>query len=327
MFRALPYKTKQFFFLLIKLSIVFGAFYFIYQKIANNENIDFKVFWSFLVENEVFSIKNVCFLLFLSIFNWFFEIHKWQKLVSFIKKISFYDALKQSLSALTASLITPNRIGDYAAKAVHYSKSFRKRIVLLNLLSHMAQMSATLIFGVIGFSLFASKYSMDLPYFKLGRMLALVLSIGLIAALGIKQNRIKIKGFEPSKIFEFIRKMPLKIHLTNFSFSVIRYLIFSYQFYFLLCIFGIDVSYLNAMMIITTMYLIASIIPTFFILDIVVKGSIALYLFDIVGVNNLTILCITLLMWILNFVFPSIIGSFYVLNFKSLNVVPDTQRE
>ena len=37
MIYSLPYKTKQFFFVLIKLSIVVGAFYFIYQKLANNE--------------------------------------------------------------------------------------------------------------------------------------------------------------------------------------------------------------------------------------------------------------------------------------------------
>ena len=129
-----PYKTKQFFFVLIKLSIVVGAFYFIYSKLAENENLQFNEFLAFLKENDTFSTKNIVFLLVLSIFNWFFEIVKWQYLVKTVKKISFRDALEQSLGGLTASLITPNRIGDYGAKAVYFAKQFRKRIVLLNLL-------------------------------------------------------------------------------------------------------------------------------------------------------------------------------------------------
>jgi hypothetical protein len=109
--------------------------------------------------------------------------------------------------------------------------------------------------------------------------------------------------------------------------SVIRYLIFSFQFYFLLRLFGVDLDYFNAMIIITSMYLLASIIPTIFVFDMIVKGSVALFLFDFVGVNDLTILSVTMLMWILNFVLPSIFGAFYVLNFdyyKAMRLTPNT---
>jgi len=56
-----------------------------------------------------------------------FEILKWQnlvsfyqKIVSFYQKITFKSALIQSLSSLTASLITPNRIGEYGVKALYF---------------------------------------------------------------------------------------------------------------------------------------------------------------------------------------------------------------
>ena len=70
------------------------------------------------------------------------------------------------------------------------------------------------------------------------------------------------------------------------------------------------------MIVITSMYLLASIIPSIFIFDVVIKGSVAVYLFSIVGVNELTVLCIVTLMWLLNFVTPSVFGSYYVLNFN-----------
>jgi hypothetical protein len=48
----------------------------------------------------------------------------------------------------------------------------------------------------------------------------------------------------------------------------------------------------------------------------VVKGSVALYLFSFADINNITILSVTTLMWLLNFVIPSIFGSYFVLNFS-----------
>jgi hypothetical protein len=64
------------------------------------------------------------------------------------------------------------------------------------------------------------------------------------------------------------------------------------------------------------MYLLASVVPTISLFDVVIKGSIAIFLFSYVRVNELTILSITTIMWLLNFAIPSIFGSYYVLNFK-----------
>ena len=319
MIRALPYKTKQFFFLLIKLSIVVGAIYFIYLKLTTNEELDFSEFVQILSKNNQFSSKNVIFVLFLTIFNWFFEIIKWQNLVSYVKKISFFEASEQSLGSLTASLFTPNRIGEYGAKVVYFAKQFRKRILLLNLMGNMAQMFTTIVFGVIGIWFFISDYNVTFSHYRLSRLLILVLLIFAFSVFGVKQNRFHIKGFSIEKVKAFIKKMPAKIQLKNIVFSIVRYLIFSFQFYFLLTLFDINLPYSNAMVFITSMYLLASIIPSIFIFDVVIKGSVAVYIFSFIEVNHLVILSVVTLMWILNFVLPSIFGSYYVLNFNWYN--------
>jgi len=327
MIGTLSHKTKQFFFALIKLSIVVGASYFIYNKLAHNDNLDFNVFIAFLHKNDVFLTKNILFVLFLTIFNWFFEILKWRNLVSSIKYISFFDTLKQSLAAHTASLFTPNRIGEYGAKAIYFPKPLMKRILLLNLIGNMAQMTITLMFGIIGLILFVSKYNIEISYFKLFRLLVLVVIILAFVFFGSKQKKIKIKGFSMGRIKRFIIDIPIKIHLTTIAYSIIRYLIFSFQFYYLLYLFGVEVSYFNAMIVITTMYLLSSIVPTIFVFDVVVKGSIGLYLFNIAGVNDLTILSITTLMWMLNFVLPSVFGSLFVLNFDYKTISSTSKEE
>ena len=313
---TLPYKTKQFLLALIKLSIVVGAFYLIYRKLAMNDALDLRDFKDFLYQNNLFSFQNIFFLLILSTFNWFLEILKWQNLVSFISSISFKNATEQSLSALTVSLLTPNRIGDYGAKAMYYPKPIRKKIMLLNLIGNMMQMSVTIIFGIIGLLFFVFYYSLELDYFKISIVLILMLAFLLLVRYSLKKGRFEVKGFSLPKIFKFLQTISAEIGLKTMIYSIFRYLVFSFQFYFLLQIFGVTIDYFTAMMVITTMYLLSSVIPSIFIFDVVIKGSVAVYLFSMLGVNDWTILYIVTLMWLLNFVVPSIIGSYYVLNFN-----------
>ncbi|WP_238988410.1 lysylphosphatidylglycerol synthase transmembrane domain-containing protein [Aureibaculum marinum] len=312
----MPNKTKKFSFFLIKLAIVVGAFYFIYDKTIHNPQLNFQDFINQLEYSIAESYKTIFTLLGFTIFNWLFEILKWQKLVSIVKHITFYNSLQQSLGSLTASLFTPNRIGEYGAKAIYYKKGNRRKIMLLNLLGNMSQMSVTLTLGAIGLLYIFINFKLEIDVYrfkKLGYLVAIVLLI--VLGIGLKGFK-KIRGFYIDKIILFVKKMSLKSHLTIVLFSFLRYLIFSHQFYFLLIIFEVNLDYLTCMSLITAMYFLASIVPSLALLDWLVKGSVAIWIFSLVSVNELIIVTITLLMWILNFGIPAIIGSYFVLNFK-----------
>ena len=105
MYYSLSYKSKQFFWLLIKLSIVIGCGYFIYTKLAENEQISFDELYQNMIKNNLFSTKNIAFLTIFTFLNWFLEILKWNQLASYSKKTSFKNAAIQSLASLTASLL------------------------------------------------------------------------------------------------------------------------------------------------------------------------------------------------------------------------------
>lgn len=316
MLGRLSHKTKQFFFVLIKLSIVVAAFYIIYHKLTSNDALDIKSFLIVSKENDLFSIKNVSVLMILTIFNWYFEILKWKLLLKPVTSISFKIAAEQSLGALTASLLTPNRLGEYAAKVVYFKKSKRKAVILLNLLGHMLQMTVTVIFGVVGIWIFQSRQDLGFNYFKV--FLIIFVFVITIGALFFLLNKIKmrIKGFSVEKLKSFLLKLPKQTFVYGFLCSLIRYLIFSFQFFFLLKLFKVNIGYFEAMSVISSVYILASIIPSLLIFDVVIKGSVAVYLFGMIGVNSLTVLSIVTLMWLLNFMLPSVFGSYYVLNFK-----------
>ena len=54
----------------------------------------------------------------------------------------------------------------------------------------------------------------------------------------------------------------------------------------------------------------------FLVADVIVRGSVAVWLFSFIGLNELTVLSTVLVMWLLNFMLPALWGSFYVIKWQ-----------
>jgi len=313
-FEGLSYKNKQFFFALLKIGIVITAFYFVYYKLTSNNTLDFNKFISFSNKKYIFSIKNTFILFLLTFFNWFFEILKWQELVSSIKKISLKNAVEQCLGSLTVSLFTPNRIGEYGAKALYYTKDYRKQIMSINLVNNLLQMGVTSVFGIIGLCFLSQVH--EIHIIKRSILLWLCVFLLIFIPLIIRKKNFGLLTNLIKKLKNLVFNFSKNNVFKGLLFSIFRYVIFSFQFYYLLTLFGYRVNYFDAMAFISSMYFLASVIPSIFIFDVIVKGSIAVFLFSFLGFNELIILSIITIIWVLNFVFPSILGSYFVLRFK-----------
>tara|TARA_R110001632_G_scaffold42605_4_gene107885 strand:+ start:7762 stop:8571 length:810 start_codon:yes stop_codon:yes gene_type:complete len=265
-----------------------------------------------LNEFDVFSIKNITFLSFLTIINWVLEIAKWKVLTKKVKNISWFEATKQSLASLTFSLITPNRIGEYGAKALYFKKEKRKEILLLNFTGNFYQLISTIIFGLVGILYLIDYFSFSFITLKNTSILFAGIGVSFLL-IHFLQKKFEQVGRWITKVKDALK---LKNNMPVLFLSLLRYLVFSHQFYFLIRIFTIDISYWNAMAGIASMYLIASLIPMLSIFDFVLKGSVAIFVFSFFEINPMLILSITTSMWVFNFAFPAIIGSYFVLQFK-----------
>jgi hypothetical protein len=303
---SISHKAKQFLIVVTKLLIVGGAFYFIYNQLANNDKLDWEKFILLFKKNQ--SVAGISFILLLSVLNRFFEILKWQNLVTFIHEISLAEARKQVLGALTAGLFTPNGIGEYAGKALFFEKSKAKKIVFLNLICNGIQMILSIVFGTIGLWILGYQFW----------VLILIISILGFWIIGFGLKKFKIKGYSIEKLIHKINEIPKAIHQKNIFLAFCRYLIFSHQYYFLFLAFDVNLPYFTIMATIASVYFLASSLPTFQFLDFAVKGSVAVYFFGILGVNEWIVVFISTLMWFLNVVLPVIIGSYYVINYKIL---------
>lgn len=316
MLTAISYKSKQFSLVLIKIGIVVSAFYLIYNKLFQNSDFHFADLLIILTKFSAISFDAVLFLMVLSCFNWFLEILKWRHLVTAITKITFKKAKSQTLGAFTASLITPNRIGEYGAKALYYHPSLRKEIMLLNLLGNTAQMAATTIFGGIGMIYFSLHFNPEFNYDKIILWFSAIILGSVLLWFIVTSTMFGKYKKSLKKLIKFIKTIPKEITVKTVMYSAFRYLVFSHQFYIILLMFDINTPYSHAMAAISTMYLLSSIIPSIFIFDVVIKGGIAIYIFGLLGISQPIVFAIVTLMWVLNVVLPSIIGSYYVLQFK-----------
>jgi len=301
---SFPYKAKQLLVFLTKLLIVGGALYFIYNQLMNNEKLDWKQFLALLERKK--SVAGTVFILFLSFQNRFLEILKWQNLVQEIKIISLSKATEQVLAALTAGLFTPNGIGEYAGKALYFSKKDVGKVVFLNLMCNGVQMILSVFFGIIGLLIIGY-------WIEVGILLIVVSGISLTLFF---LKKIAVKGYSLLQFFQKINALPKKIHQKNIYLATLRYLTFSHQYYFLFLAFDVQLPYFTLMATIAAVYFIASSLPTFQFFDFAVKGGVSVYFFGLLGINEWIVVFISMLMWLLNIVVPVLIGSIYVFRFK-----------
>ena len=301
---TIPHKAKQFGVFIIKLLIVTAAFYFIYDQLANNDKLDWTKFQNLVVEKT--TILGFAFILSFSFANRFLEILKWQNLVSFLKPISIGESAKQVLGALTAGIFTPNGLGEYAGKALYFEYIHTKKIIFLNLICNGVQMILTIFFGVIGLFI--------IGYWKWS--LVLIGICILLFGISFLTKSIKVKGYSIEKLIEKINEIPKRVLQKNNILALCRYLVFSHQYYFLFLAFDVDLPYVTMMASIAAVYFLASSLPSFQFLDFAVKGSVAVFFFGKLEVNEWIVIFISTLMWFLNVVLPVVIGSYYVLKFK-----------
>ena len=277
---------------ILKVMFTLGAGYYLWQ------HTDLLSIASHLFQD--LSIQLLLIMLIFSILNWFFEIKKWQVLASEVQKIDFRQATKQSLVSFAVSLLTPNRIGEYGAKVLYYPKKYQAKIFSLSVIGTSSQLLISILFGIGALAFSKTTYLEAYPAVISKKIyLVLLILIGGITFLIFFKNKKHYVLFKPS------------VWRISLIYALIRYLIFSTQFLWLLLYFHKEVAILQILPLIYITYFFSSLIPMFSFLDWTVKGSVAIWIFKGVLNENIVVQSIGL-MWIFNFLLPFFLGSIYL---------------
>lgn len=307
MMPKLHYKLKQFAIAVIKVATLILAGYVIYIRLLKNNALSWDTFLLTLHTSEILALQTLLLLVTLTAINWLLEIKKWQLLAAKVGRLSFFEATKQALASQTTTLITPMRAGEYGVKALFVTPEKRKAILSLNLFGNLMQLAVTIILGIIGSLYLVERLWLQWFWWHLLGIAMLSLLVVVFYIL----HKIEKRAF-----FKTLVNIRPVFKWGIFLLAFARYLVFAHQFYILTLLFGMTLPYPITMAIITTTYLLSSMIPVLSFFDIVLKGGVALFLFGFFAVEALPILCITTLMWILNIVLPSVVGGGFLLTSK-----------
>jgi uncharacterized membrane protein YbhN (UPF0104 family) len=268
--------------------------------------------------------------------NWFFEAYKWRYLIRKLENISITDSFKAVLTGISVSMFLPNRAGDYLGRIFILKKANRLQAVLSTMLGGLAQLITTLIFGTVAFTVALSRFFDMSDSLKLWSYIGVVFATvifltGIIFIYlnfstfsGIIKN---ISGKEYPKISKYSQVFSWYNSKELFNVllvSMVRYLIFSFQFYLLLLIFDVNLSYLVSMILIGIVYLMMTVIPTIAMTELGVRGSVSIYVFGYyfeslnLWSENLkqSVMASSSLLWIINLGIPALVGAFFVFKLR-----------
>lgn len=327
--------NKTYFNTIIQAIILVLTMVFLYNQLFQKHDADSL----FLLLQQTLSKKNlvlVSVVLLLVPLNWFLEAYKWKYLIYKLEKISTADSFKAVLTGISVSMFLPNRAGDYLGRIFILKNADRLQAVLSTMLGGLAQLLTTLIFGTIAFTValydfFDMSDSLKL-WSYLGIVFAAFIFISGIVFIYLNFSTFSsiiknISGKEYPKISKYSQVFSWyssKELLNVLLISIARYLIFSFQFYLLLIIFNIGISYLISMVLIGIIYLMMTVIPTIAMTELGVRGSVSVYVFGYYferlnlwnGNLQQSVIAASSLLWIINLGIPALIGAFFVFKLR-----------
>ena len=309
---------KKYLSIIIKIVIVFFSFYFIYHQLVENksfEELDISVLIDTVKKNKVYLV-GVILMMFL---NWLVEALKWRYMISKIENISIMTAYRAVFTGITVSTFTPNRIGEYGGRVFCLEKGDRIKAVFITVLCSMSQLLVTILYGSISLFILFDEILIDKTFLSVSLLILLNLFL-LCSYFNISHivnflGKFKlIKSFK--KYLEVLVMYNYKDLIIAFIYSNTRYFIFSLQFIILLHVFGINISFMDAILSVMLIFFFITITPTITIAEIGVRGSVAIFVLGLFSSNDIAILSSTTLLWLINLIIPAIIGSFFIFSLK-----------
>ncbi len=301
-------------------------FYSLYQQVKAQPDIDSSIA---LIKAMPFGADAWKFwLVILFVFvNWGMEARKWQLLMKAVQPMSFITAFKSVLCGVTVSLNTPNRIGEYGGRILFVNEGNRIKAITLSIAGGMAQLIITMLMGCFGLTYLL--FTMDdsgtlmgisvfwIRIFLYGSSFGTIVFVFFFFRLGWLIRLLEKLPYADrfSKYVNVLETFDAKILLRLLSISFFRYIVFVLQYIFMLQLLQVEQNAWSGFWIITVMFWIMAIIPSFAIADLGIRGTVAKTLFSYSS-NTIGILTATFGIWFINLFIPALIGSLLILGIK-----------
>lgn len=261
------------------------------------------------------------FVLLLAPANWCTEAFKWRLLLRKIEPVPYLKALSSVLTGMAFGLVTPSKIGDFAGRILYLEDKNKLRAAIATLIGNTAQTLVTFFAGIAGLIYLNIAYPGKWQLFSL--VTAIILGIGL-SYFYIRVD--KIASWAEGKAWlrkaiisiRILKRYSKKELLQVLLVSLARFCIYNLQFLMVANIMGAGIPWAGGILVSAVMFWMITVIPSFFVADLGVRGYVAGLLFTETGIagNAVAILAGSYTIWLLNWVLPAIIGSMLLLTIR-----------
>ena len=247
--------------------------------------------------------------------NWYLESLKWEMLTSRVQKINTSTSIKAVLSGITTGFFTPNRVGELVGRVAFLDPSNRKAGITMSLLNSLSQNIVMALCGIPACILFfihtAGYMQPDIIHFVCITMIG-ILTLGLLYFTLPRWSRQLKTGKSSFSIRTFtdcLSGYTLKELLKIIGVSLIRYVVFCTQFYFMLRFFNIELTPFQALMAIPTTYLFVTFTPSLAFSEVAIRSSYAVLVIGAFSGQIVNIALAGVCIWAVNFIIPMLVGS------------------
>jgi hypothetical protein len=316
----------KFLFFLVKVAIFSLALYYLYHQFddKHNESIASYAIKCLRKENTFLMILGIFSLQFV---NYALENLKWRSTFKEIQRESFWKTWKAVYAGNAVAIFTPDRLGTFIGRFGYLRNYSKTKITYTTFVGNYAQLTATLIFAMTGMILaWNCQYDFKLPEIaSLPRLMLFFTPITiLIICLFYYQEvlinslkKIKNKWFQETvKKLEFVQSYSNLQLTTILLLALLRYFIFVIQFYLAIKVFQIPFDLTATLSFCGILYLFSTFIPSPFMGNLGTREAVGVYLLSNMDAE-LGIISASLLIWMINVVFPSILGGIIFLTKKS----------
>ncbi len=251
--------------------------------------------------------------------NWGIESFKWKMITSTVEPVSYGTSVKSVLSGICVGNIAPGRAMEFLAKIFFFKTENRPVITVLHFINGMFQMLITVTMGMIAIAYKLNRHtsSSTIVYLVLGGGLVMILffclAIGNVAFIQRKLKFIKwFKRMDDSQIVQLSRSMIFRLVVL----SVIRYAVFTTQFYLIYRLMSPQNALLQSFASIAAYFMFTSLIPMVSVIEPAIRAAIALFVFNNPNDVTVNVVLASTWVWVINVVIPSLAGYIIILKEK-----------
>lgn len=307
-------ESKKYIAVFLKLVIALFLIFTVYQQLfVRHDFTGLKK--EFILRLHASKSSYLIVVILLMIANWFLEVLRWRNLVNLYHPISIKKASSAIMMGVTMGMISPQRVGEYAGRLLAVPSDKNWLSIKANFYSSLTLNFVILLSGICAVYYLINK---DLFFLSLSAnsiLLAGIISIGLILLILLLLPRLE-RTYKLESIFSKLKTWgsfsEYKFSKTSLSsllvLSFARYIVFLSQYVLLLCFFGVTLDTMTLFACVAIVYLIQSSLPLPAMLSLLARGEIAILVFSVFSVNEISILATTFGLWIINLLLPAFFG-------------------